>query len=135
MRADFREHFVSSERVTSIEPYGETPPPPELLRFHASFALGVAARCCALLGSTRLDEELARLRADLDQLDPTTIEALRGTVGELALRTAAALAVGSGSRSLLLADHAQRLMREAMFALVYALRPGSRDALLARLGV
>ena len=38
-----------------------------------------------------------------------------------------------GSRSLLLADHAQRLAREALFALVYALRPGSRSAVLERL--
>jgi hypothetical protein len=39
-----------------------------------------------------------------------------------------------GSRSLLVADHGQRLAREAMFTLVYALRPESRAALLSRLG-
>ena len=45
------------------------------------------------------------------------------------------LAVRTGSRSLLLSDHAQRLAREALFCLVYALRPGSRAALLAQLDI
>jgi acyl-CoA dehydrogenase-like protein len=134
MRADFRSHRVAASRVTSVAPYEERPPPPELLRIHASFALGVANRCCRLLGPTPLDEELERVRAELDRLDPTTIEQARGAVGELALRAAGALTVTRGSRSLLLVDHAQRLVREALFVLVYALRPGSRTALLAQLG-
>jgi hypothetical protein len=133
VRAELRDHLVPSERVTSVEPYGEGPPPPELLRIHASFALGVARRCCALLGETPLDAELAALRVELDRLDPATAEAARGAAGELGVRAAAALAVRTGSRSLLLSDHAQRLTREALFCLVYALRPGSRDAVLTRL--
>ena len=51
------------------------------------------------------------------------------------MRAAAALMTSEGSRSLLVADHAQRLMREAMFTLVYALRPASRTAVLVSLGV
>jgi alkylation response protein AidB-like acyl-CoA dehydrogenase len=133
VRADFQAHPVPANRVTSVAAYGEGPPPPELLRIHASFALGVASRCCHLLGPTRLDEELSRVRAELDRLDPATIEHDRGAAGELALRTAAAVIVAGGSRSLLLADHAQRLAREALFVLVYALRPDSRAALLAQL--
>jgi alkylation response protein AidB-like acyl-CoA dehydrogenase len=132
VRADFRNHPVSAQRVTSLAPYGEGPPPPELLRIHASFALGVVNRCRRLLGPTPLDEELARVRTELDRLDPATIEQGRGAAGELALRAAAALTITRGSRSLLLADHAQRLAREALFTLVYALRPGSRAALLAQ---
>jgi hypothetical protein len=42
------------------------------------------------------------------------------------MRAATALAVATGSRSLLLAEQAQRLVREALFCLVYALRPSSR---------
>ena len=133
VRADFLEHDVSAQRVTSVVPYRDGPAPPELLRIHAALALGVAMRCCRLLGSTPLDAELADVRVELDRLDPTTIEAARGSASELALRAAAALAVAIGSRSLLVADHAQRLTREALFGLVYALRPGSRDALLVRL--
>jgi alkylation response protein AidB-like acyl-CoA dehydrogenase len=134
VRADFRDHPVPTERVTSVVEHLEGPAPPEVLRIHASFALGVAGRCCRLLGPTPLDEQLARIRASLDRLDPLTIEATRGEAGEFAVRAAAALAVARGSRSLLLEDHAQRLAREAMFVLVYALRPGSRAALLSMLG-
>jgi alkylation response protein AidB-like acyl-CoA dehydrogenase len=134
VRAELREHPVSATRVTSVAPYREGPPPPELLRIHASFALGVVSRCCQLLGPTPLDEALARVRSDLDQLDPTTIDAARAEVGELALRAAGALTVATGSRSLLLTEHGQRLAREALFALVYALRPRSREAALAQLG-
>jgi hypothetical protein len=93
----------------------------------------LASRCCRLLGETSLDEDLARVRAELDRLEPATIEASRSAAGELALRAAVALMVETGSRSLLLADQAQRLVREALFCFVYALRPGSRTALLAQL--
>jgi alkylation response protein AidB-like acyl-CoA dehydrogenase len=82
---------------------------------------------------TSLDGELAALRAELDRLGPGILAA-RAAAGELALRAASALMTTAGSRSLLVTEHGQRLAREAMFALVYALRPGSRDALLARLG-
>ena len=127
-------HPVPASRVTSVSPYREGPTPPQVLRIHASLALGVAARCCALLGPSPLDDELAACRAGLDRLDPETIEAARASAGELALRASAALMTARGSRSLLVTDHAQRLAREALFVLVYALRPGSRDALLGRLG-
>jgi alkylation response protein AidB-like acyl-CoA dehydrogenase len=133
VRADFLEHDVPAQRVTSVGSYHHGPVPPEPLRIHAALALGVAMRCCRLLGPTPLDEELARVRVELDRLDPATIQAARGSAGELALRAAAALAVATGSRSLLVGDHAQRLIREALFGLVYALRPGSRDAVLVRL--
>ena len=39
-----------------------------------------------------------------------------------------------GSRSLLASGQAQRLAREALFTLVYALRPASRSEVLTRLG-
>jgi len=124
--ASFRSHFVPAERVTSVSPYAEGPTPPEVVRIHASLALGVAARSCRLLGPSPLDEQLLRCRAELDRLSPETIEGSRAEAGALALQASAALATRTGSRSLLLDDHAQRLAREALFALVYALRPGSR---------
>ncbi|MDP9329031.1 MAG: acyl-CoA/acyl-ACP dehydrogenase [Actinomycetota bacterium] len=134
VRAEFRDHHVAGDRVTSVVPYREEPTPPEVMRIHASFALGVLARCRELLGPTPLDTEVSRLREELDRLDPETIQDARGAVGELALRASAALLVSTGSRSLLLSEHAQRLAREALFVLVYALRPGSRAAALDRLG-
>jgi alkylation response protein AidB-like acyl-CoA dehydrogenase len=134
VRAEFRDHHVASDRVTSVVSYREEPTPPEVLRVHASFALGVVARCRHLLGPTPLDEVATRVREELDRLDPATIQAARGAAGELALRASAALLVSTGSRSLLMSEHAQRLAREALFILVYALRPGSRAAVLDRLG-
>jgi alkylation response protein AidB-like acyl-CoA dehydrogenase len=134
VRAAFHDHPVPAERVTSVVPHVEGPTPPEVLRIHASLALGVVARCSRLMGSSPLDDERDRIRAELDRLDPATIQAARADAGELAMRAASALAVSVGSRSLLASDHAQLLVREALFALVYALRPGSRDAALDRLG-
>ncbi len=133
VRATFDGLRVTADRVTGRHPAGGGTPP-EVLRLHAALALGVAARSCRLLGPTPLDDELAACRAELDRLDPATIATERAHAGELALRAAAALMTTTGSRSLLLSDHAQRLAREALFVLVYALRPGSREALLVRLG-
>ena len=134
VRAAYRAHPVPAECVTSVSPFAEGATPPEVLRLHASFALGVADRCCTLLGSSPLDDELTACRAELDRLNPETIGAARSAAGELALRCSAALLTMRGSASLLFDDHAQRLAREALFVLVYALRPASRDALLGRLG-
>ncbi len=130
---------VDGDRVTGLHPYGVggalgAGAAVEVLRVHAAMALGVAARCCQLLGPTSLDGELTSLRAELDLLGPGLMAA-RAAAGEFAVRAAAALIATEGSRSMLASDHAQRLMREAMFTLVYALGPASRTALLARLGV
>lgn len=132
VRVTFDRLAVPADRVTSKHPPSDRASP-EVLRTHAALALGVAARCCRLLGSTPLDDELTGLRTELDRLGPGTAVA-RAAAGELALRAASALMTTVGSRSLLLTEHGQRLAREAMFTLVYALRPASRSALLARLG-
>ncbi len=132
VRVTFDRLPVAADRVTGKHPAGDHAAP-EVLRLHAALALGVAARCCRLLGTTSLDTELASLRAELGLLGPGTAAA-RASAGELALRAAAALMTAEGSRSLLVAAHGQRLAREALFALVYALRPASRAALLATLG-
>jgi alkylation response protein AidB-like acyl-CoA dehydrogenase len=124
---------VPADRVTGRHPVGDGGTPPQVLRMHAALALGVVARCCALLGPTSLDSELAALRAELDKLGPGTAAA-RAAAGELAVRAAAALMTDEGSRSLLAGGQAQRLAREALFVLVYALRPESRAALLSTLG-
>ena len=130
MRAAFRAHPVPRDRVTSIVPYREGPTPREVLRIHASLALGVIRRCSLLLGAGPLDAELAAVRAALDTASIETMPAARAAAGELAVRAAARLMVEHGSRSLLLESHAQRLAREALFVLIYALRPPVRSALL-----
>jgi alkylation response protein AidB-like acyl-CoA dehydrogenase len=131
VRVTFDQLPVPAERVTGKHPAGGGTPP-EVLRMHAALALGVAARCGQLLGPGPLDAELTALRAELDQLGPGTAAA-RAAAGELALRAAAAVMTTEGSRSLLVADHGQLLARDALFTLVYALRPESRTALLATL--
>jgi alkylation response protein AidB-like acyl-CoA dehydrogenase len=131
-RITFDRLHVAAGRVTGRHPATNVTAP-EALRIHAAWALGVAARCLRILGPSPLDAELASVRAELDRLGPGTATA-RGLAGELATRAAAALMTSQGSRSLLVAEHGQRLAREAMFMLVYALRPASRAAVLGRLG-
>jgi alkylation response protein AidB-like acyl-CoA dehydrogenase len=131
VRMTFDQLPVAADRVTGQHPAGSGTPP-EVLRMHAALALGVAARCARLLGPGPLDAELAAVRAELDRLGPGTAAA-RGAAGELALRAAATVMTTEGSRSLLAADHGQLLARDALFTLVYALRPESRSALLATL--
>jgi alkylation response protein AidB-like acyl-CoA dehydrogenase len=132
VRISFDQLSVAADRMTGRHPL-RSGTAPEVLRLHAAFALGVAARCCRMLGPTPLDAELASVRAELGRLGPGTAAA-RAAAGELALRAASVLMTTEGSRSLLVTEHGQRLAREAMFILVYALRPASRAALLDRLG-
>jgi alkylation response protein AidB-like acyl-CoA dehydrogenase len=132
MRVTFTSARVSADRVTGTHP-ASTVTPPEVLRTHAALALGVITRCCRMLGPTSLDAELASVRARLDQLGPDTAVA-RAAAGELALRAASALMTAEGSKALLANTQAQRLAREALFTLVYALRPASRSAVLTILG-
>jgi alkylation response protein AidB-like acyl-CoA dehydrogenase len=132
VRVMFTGARVPADRVTGTHP-ASTVTPPEVLRTHAALALGVTTRCCRILGPTRLDAELASVRARLDRLGPDTAAA-RAAAGELALRAASALMTAEGSKALLANTQAQRLAREALFTLVYALRPASRSAALTMLG-
>jgi alkylation response protein AidB-like acyl-CoA dehydrogenase len=105
---------------------------PEGLRVNGSLALGLAQRCCRLLGPGSLDAELTACRAGLDAAitgDTQAMAQSRAAVAELAVRAAAALAVQEGSRSVTEHSHAQRLAREALFLLVFGSRPPIKDAL------
>ena len=126
--------FVPSERVTSVAPY--TPPPPHDGggRPNGSLALGVARRCLQLLGPSKLDAGLRACRQQLDDTSDETMAEARAAAAELALRAAAALTVRSGSRSIMVEDHAQRLYREAAFLLVFGSRTAIKASLLRRLG-
>ena len=126
--------FVPSERVTSVAPY--TPPPAYDGggRPNGSLALGVARRCLRLLGPGPLDAELDGVRGQLEEATDESMAEARAAAAELAVRSAAALIVGHGSRSILVEDHAQRLYREAAFLLVFGSRTAIRTSLLRRLG-
>jgi alkylation response protein AidB-like acyl-CoA dehydrogenase len=138
VRLDFDDVPVAAERVVAhapFDPAGNLWPPG--LRLNGALAIGVAARCCRLIGPSGLDDELAAARAALyegpDDLD--AIYVARAGACELALRAAGALAVHTGSGSILAHEQAPRLVREALFLLVFGSRPGIRTALLDRLGV
>jgi hypothetical protein len=133
----FRDHFVPADRTTSVEAYDEwVARDAQGLRTNGSLALGVARRCCRLLGSSPLDHELDACRERLDHAAIAARDALpaaRADASLLAARTAAALVVATGSRSVLRDQHPQRLAREAAFLLVFASRPPIRAALRQRL--
>jgi hypothetical protein len=110
---------------------------PDRLRVDGSLALGVTGRCCRLLGPGPLDDELAACRERLDDAltaDTAAMAQARAAASELAVRAAAALAVRDGSRSITADQHPQRLAREAVFLLVFGLRPAIKSELLRRLG-
>jgi alkylation response protein AidB-like acyl-CoA dehydrogenase len=110
---------------------------PEGLRINGSLALGVAGRCCRLLGPGPLDDEVAACRTRLDDALGADVEAMaqaRAAASGLAVRAAAALTVSDGSKSIMTGQHAQRLAREALFLLVFGSRPAIKSALLRQLG-
>jgi alkylation response protein AidB-like acyl-CoA dehydrogenase len=133
VRLDFDGLTVSSDRFVSQAPFDPAGSlRPEGLRVNGSLALGVARRCCRLLGPGPLDDELSARRAELDAAisgDTKAMAQARAAASELAVRAAAALAVREGSRSVTSDSHAQRLAREALFLLVFGSRPPIKDAL------
>jgi hypothetical protein len=132
VRMRMRGVFVPAERVVNVEPYKAPPPFDGGGRTTGSPALGVARRCCALLGPSALDEELIARRRQLDEATEETMAEARAAACELALRAAGALLVHTGSPALQ-PSHAQRLYREAAFVQVFGSRTAIRDALLRRL--
>ena len=140
--ATVRLHFdgvmVPGERFVSQAPFDPAASlRPDRLRVDGSLALGVTGRCCRLLGPGPLDDELAGCRERLDgalTADVTAMAQARAAASELAVRAAAALAVAHGSRSITADAQAQRLAREAVFLLVFGLRPAIKNALLRQLG-
>jgi alkylation response protein AidB-like acyl-CoA dehydrogenase len=127
-------HPVPPDRVVGVQPHAYVlARDAARLRLNGSLALGLVARCCALLGPSPLDAELAAARTALTAADPPALPAARAQAAELALRAAAALVTSTGSRSILAGQHAERLARESLFLLVFGSRPPIRTALLHRL--
>jgi alkylation response protein AidB-like acyl-CoA dehydrogenase len=126
--------FVPDGRLVGQQPYDPVQVQSEGLRVNGSFALGVARRCCALIGPSALDDELSSCRAELDAAGTAAMPAARARASEFAVRAAHVLAVRRGSASALAGDPADRLLREADFLLVFGSRPAIKEALLDRLG-
>jgi hypothetical protein len=157
----FDGQFVAADRVTGIAPYRAWQAADVMrLRPNGSLALGVAARCCRLIGPSPLDRELAARRAALDSAadtaaadsvdsaadsadsaaDPARVglgadamPAARAAAAEFAARAAAALVAAAGSRGILAGEHPQRLARESLFLLVFGSRPAIKERLVSRL--
>jgi alkylation response protein AidB-like acyl-CoA dehydrogenase len=138
VRLGFDDLTVPAERCAGQAPFDPAEGlRPDRLRINGSLALGLTGRCARMLGPGPLDDELAACRERLDdaiEADAATIADARAAASELAVRAAAALAVREGSRSAQADQLAQRLVREAMFLLVFGSRPGIKSALLRRLG-
>ena len=127
----FRDHLVPSERIVGAEPLADVlARDAEGLRLNGSLALGVAARCCRLMGPTSFDEQLITVRRTLDEASTEGLPEARAAASVLAMRAATALTVAHGSRSILIDQHPQRLAREALFLLVFGSRPPIRTELL-----
>jgi alkylation response protein AidB-like acyl-CoA dehydrogenase len=127
---------VGADRETSRFPWSEWPARDAMgLRTNGSLALGVAARCCRLIGFSALDEELVARRGALDAAAVGDLPAARAAAAQFALRAASALVVHEGSRAVLRGSTAERLVREATLLLVFGSRPSIRRALLADLGL
>lgn len=131
----FEDVRVVADRETSRFPWAEWPARDAAgLRTNGSLALGVAGRCCRLVGSSPLDDELATVKAGLDAGTPETFPAARAAAAAFAVRAAAALVVHVGSGAVERGSHAERLNREATLLLVFGTRPLIRAALLGALG-
>jgi alkylation response protein AidB-like acyl-CoA dehydrogenase len=127
--------FVPADRVTAVTHYRAWLDADAMgLRGNGSLALGVAGRCCRLIGPGPLDGELAARRAALDAAAEAgqaavSMPAARAAAAEFAMRAAAALVVAAGSRAVLADQHPQRLAREALFLLVFGSRPAIKEGL------
>ena len=127
----FRDHLVPAERVVGAEPHADVlARDAEGLRLNGSLALGVADRCCRMMGPTAFDEQLTAVRRALDDATTEGLPDARAAASDLAMRAATALTVAHGSRSILTDQHPQRLAREALFLLVFGSRPPIRTELL-----
>lgn len=130
----FDGYLAAADRVTAVLPHREWLAADAMnLRINGSLALGVAGRCCALIGASPLDGELVMRRAALDEAAAEHMPAARAAASDLAIRAAAALVTIQGSRAILSGQHAQRLAREALFLLVFASRPAIKENLAGRL--
>jgi alkylation response protein AidB-like acyl-CoA dehydrogenase len=127
----FDDVFVPTERVVGVAPLAPTSP--EALRVNGALALGVARRCLQLLEDAGGDfpAELAACRDEMDSAED--VAGARAHAADLALRLASTLVVQQGARSILRDQHAQRLLREAAFLLVFGTRAPIQRALLDRL--
>jgi alkylation response protein AidB-like acyl-CoA dehydrogenase len=129
------DHYVPASRVVGVEPYLDWVRRDSAGRqLNGYLSIGVAARCCSLLGPTALHQRVTAGRAALDSASSATVADARARASVLAVRAAAALVASGGGRSIEADQDAARLMREATFLLVFAQTSDIRAAQLEALG-
>ncbi|MFV2101599.1 acyl-CoA dehydrogenase family protein [Micromonospora sp. LOL_024] len=134
VQVTFTGHFVPEQRVTGMVPHEVyLQRDPATLRFNGSLPLGVSTRCARLIGPSPLDAAVDQCRTTLDAAGPAELPSARAGAAALALRAAGLLATTTGSAAVLRHRPAERLMREALFLLVFGTRPAIRADLLNRL--
>lgn len=130
----FRDHVVPGSRVTRIENHEDWKARYQLgLRNNGSLPLGVASRCCRLLGESTFDARLVEARQSLDEASVDDMAEARAKAALLAVRVATALVAQTGGRAVIETEHAQRLFRESMFLLVQGQTPAIKAEMLADL--
>jgi alkylation response protein AidB-like acyl-CoA dehydrogenase len=137
----FDGHPVPADRLVSTKPYADWQSDDSTgSALNGALALGVVDRCVRLLrdgpgaaDATEISVEADAVRAALLAADAPGTAGARAAASELAWRAAATFAAWQGARTVLVANQAQRLVREATFTLVFGSRPVIRDALLHRL--
>ena len=101
VRLTFEQHFVPQERLLATERYeGWGPPTAMGLRVNGSLAVGVAGRCCTLLGPSELDAEFLARRTALATATDATIADARAGISQFAVQAASAVMAAAGSRAL-----------------------------------
>ncbi|MDA8291438.1 MAG: acyl-CoA dehydrogenase family protein [Actinomycetota bacterium] len=116
----FSSHRVPRGRVTLVEPLATwRERDRRSLRTNGALALGVASRCARILGSQRLADAVGRGRDALATVRDEDVPRARAEAARLAMRAATELVVARGSRAVAVGDDAPRLVREAMFLLVF----------------
>jgi alkylation response protein AidB-like acyl-CoA dehydrogenase len=132
---EWHHHAVPAARMLAIEPFAAWLQRDAAGRqLNGYLAVGVAARCASLLGPSPLDEAVAAARAGLDAATPATVVRARTEASLLAVQVATALVAKGGGRSVQSGQAAARLMREAMFLLVFGQTQEIRKAQLRALG-
>lgn len=144
VRLGFTDHFLPADRVTREVSREQFLAGAEFgSRVNGAVPLGIARRCVRLLAEGGHDDLAGTLGAQLDQVrarlddalgEPAAMPAARAAAGELAYRAAGATVAATGSAGITDTHHAQRLAREAMFALVAAGRPEIKAGQMDLLG-
>ena len=125
----FRHHPVPQDRMVGLEPMEEwRERDSATLARNGSLALGVADRCLELLGDGSWRAALERVSTRLAAARDEDAAAARAAASLLALDVAAATVVAGGASAVRADATPQRLLREAMFLLVFAQNPSIRSA-------